>query len=122
MTESFKLMKEYLNKEECCASEYDDKSFTVLEFSTFENVLTMNGATEDSMTIEDKQKIANKLQKKFKFAEIGIAEDGYYIDFDFTLLKEDVNCNLKYILNAIHSFHDNLHQETKQYLALTGAK
>lgn len=113
---NFEEVKEYLNKEECCASEYDDKSFTVLEFGTFENALSMNGAAEDSMPIEEKQKLADKLQKKFKFASIGLAEDGYYIDFDFTLLKSDVNCNLTYILEAIHSFHDNFLKEVKLYV------
>ena len=113
---NFEETKQYLLKEECCTSEYDDKSFTVLEFGTFENALTMCNATEDSMPIEEKQKLADKLQKKFKFANIGLAEDGYYIDFDFTLLKEDINCNLSYILNAIHSFHDNFLKEVKLYI------
>ena len=111
-TRNFKEIQDYLLKEECVTSEYDNKSFTVLEFGSWENKLENIGIKEDNISIKDKIKIMKNLQKKFKFAEIEM-HDTFGIGFDFTLLKEDVNCNLKYILNAIHSFHDTLQEEVQ---------
>lgn len=112
-TRNFKEIQDYLLKEECVTSEYDNKSFTVLEFGSWENKLENIGIKEDNISIKDKIKIMKNLQKKFKFAEIEM-HDTFDIGFDFTLLKEDVNCNLKYILNAIHSFHDTLQEEVQR--------
>ena len=112
-TRNFKEMQDYLLKEECVTSEYDDKSFTVLEFGSWENKLENIGIKEDNISIKDKIKIMKNLQKKFKFAEIEMP-DTFDVGFDFTLLKEDVNCNLRYILNAIHSFHDTFQKEVQR--------
>ena len=109
-TKDFKEIHDYLLKEECVSSKYDDKSFTVLEFGSWENKLENIGIKEDTISTRDKVRIMKNLQKKFKFAEIEMP-DAYDIGFDFTLLKEDVNCNLEYILNAIHSFHDTFQEE-----------
>ena len=112
---NFQETQQYLLDEECVTTEFDDKSFTVLEYGTFENKLENAGVKENIIPIEDKVRIADTLQKKYKFADIKVSEN-YYIDFDFTLLKEDVNCNLNYILNAIHSFHDTFQEEVNRYL------
>lgn len=115
---NFQEVQQYLLDKECVTTEFDDKSFTVLEYGTFENKLENAGIKEDTIPTEDKIVIANTLQNKYKFASIKVSEN-YYIDFDFTLLKEDVNCNLNYILNAIHSFHDTFQREINKYIART---
>ena len=115
---NFQEVQQYLLDKECVTTEFDDKSFTVLEYGTFENKLENAGIREDIIPMEDKTIIADTLQKKYKFADIKVSEN-YYIDFDFTLLKEDVNCNLHYILNAIHSFHDTFQKEVNKYVAKT---
>lgn len=112
---NFQEIQQYLLDEECVTTEFDDKSFTVLEYGTFENKLENAGIKEDIIPTDDKVKIAEILQSKYKFANIKVSED-YYIDFDFSLLKEDVNCNLNYILNAIHSFHDTFQREVNKYV------
>ena len=115
---NFQEVQQYLLDKECVTTEFDDKSFTVLEYGTFENKLENAGIKEDIIPMEDKVRIADALQSKYKFANIKVSES-YYIDFDFTLLKEDVNCNLNYILNAIHSFHDTFQREVNKYVART---
>ena len=111
-TRNFKEIQDYLLKEECVTSEYDNDSFTVLEFGSWENKLENIGIKEDNISVKDKVKIMKNLQKRFKFAEIEM-HDTFDVGFDFTLLKEDVNCNLKYILNAIHSFHNAFQKEVQ---------
>jgi hypothetical protein len=112
---NFEELKGYLEKEECVASNYDDKSFTVLEFGTWENKLENIGIKEDKIPMAGKVKIVNRLQNKFKFAVVEMS-DKFDVGFDFTLLKEDKNLNLEYILNAIHSFHDSFQREVEQYV------